>query len=142
MTYTVGKVRFTLQNYQTLVQGDRIQPHEARLGSRPPPLDDAPWAFSSCLLADMDRGLKSLPADRMFLVFMELCLGGSSWRNGMKTYNWREKVGDWWRIKEEYRGLTAGDVSRMVDESLQEMVDNLNGTAVDNAPLTGVTVSG
>jgi hypothetical protein len=55
-----------------------------------------------------------------------VCRGESSSRNGTKRYNWRAQVADWW-------GITPGDVNKIVDESLQEMCDSLNGVAVDNS---------
>lgn len=135
MSYTPGKVRFLLQSYQSLAQGARISPPEDRLGSRPPPLDEAPYCSTARQKADVEMALRALPFERMMTVFMTVCLG--TWRNGMKSCNWREKVGDWWSFRTddrggECRGMTGGDVNRLVEESIEEMVDTLNGTSVDN----------
>lgn len=125
MMYTPGKVRFLLRNYQSLAQGARISPPEDRLGTRPAPADEAPFCSSARQKADVEMALRALSFERMQIVFMVLCQGESSWRNGSKRYNWRERVGDWW-------GMTAGDVNRAVEEAVQEMCDSLNGVAVDN----------
>lgn len=135
MSYTPGKVRFLLQSYQSLAQGARISPREDRLGTRPPPLDEAPYCSSSRQKADIEMALRSLGFERMQIVFMVLCQGESSWRhagvNGdreTKRYNWRKRVAEWW-------GMTPGDANKIVSESIQEMCDTLNGSAVDNAPV-------
>jgi hypothetical protein len=68
--------------------------------------------------------MKLLPFRDREIVFMTLCLGGGSWRNGMKPYNWREKVGDYW-------GITGGDVNKVVSESIEAMCDWLNVDTVN-----------
>lgn len=129
MTYTPSQIRRLLSDYQRHAQGALMRPPEDRLGTRAPPLEEAPWAASSCLWADIETAMKNLPFHHAAIVFMVLCLGGGSWRNGMKPYNWREKVGDFWNIE-------GGEVNKIVDESLKLMCESLNGVAVDNAPLT------
>ncbi len=106
-----------------------MRPPEDRLGTRPPPLDEAPWANTSCLWSDLEQAMRALPFHHAQILFMTLCLGEGSWRNGMKRYNWREKVGDFW-------GVSGGDVNKIVDESLQVMCDSLNGVAVAIIGLT------
>jgi hypothetical protein len=81
--------------------------------------------------------MRALPFERMQILFMTICMGESDWRNGMKRYDWRTKVADWWgRTSRNGNGrdstLTPGDVNKIVDESLQEMCDSLNGVAVTN----------
>lgn len=119
MNYTVGQVRRLLADYQRRAQGARMRPPEDRLGTRPPPLDEAPWANTSCLWADLEQAMQNLPFHHAQILFMSVCLGEGSWRNGMKRYNWREKVGDFW-------GISGGDVNKVVDESIQAMCDFLN----------------
>ena len=121
---------------------------EDNLAVRVPPLEEAPWANSSCLWSDIEQAMKNLPCRDGQILFMTLCLGEGSWRNGMKRYNWREKVGD-------YFGITGGDVNKVVGSALKEMCDFLNTdtinevsrgirsagggpdkTVVDNAPVS------
>ena len=54
----------------------------------------------------------------------------------MKRYSWREKVADWWgRAGSNGEGrastMTAGDVNKVNDESLQAMCDFLNTDTVN-----------
>jgi hypothetical protein len=77
--------------------------------------------------------MRALPYNWEKITFAVLCLGGNeeegtSWRNGMSQYNWREKVGDFW-------GITGGDVKRIAEQSVQEITDTLNGIAVDSSPV-------
>lgn len=132
MNYTPSKVRFLLQQYQSLAQGARLSPPEDRLGSRPPPLDEAPFCSTARQKADIEMALKALPFERMMTVFMSVCLG--SWRNGMKGHNWREKVGDWWSV-------TGGDVNKVVEESIEEMADSLNGAEFEDGENDAETVN-
>lgn len=95
------------------------------MGTRAPPLEEAPWANTASLWSDIEQAMRALPFNWEKIVFAELCLGGgrqelsTGWRNGMSRHNWREKVGDFW-------GITGGDVKKVVDEALQEMADWLN----------------
>lgn len=136
MRYTPGMVRKYLSEYQGLAQGVRIAPREDRLGSRPPPLDEAPWAATGRLKADIETALRELPFEHMMILFMAVCQGESSWRNGCKRYDWRRRVADWWGRAgdddDNHRAMTPGDVNKVVEESIQEMCDSLNGVAVDN----------
>ncbi len=130
MTYTVAMVRGWLCNYQRRAQDARMQPPEDKLAVRVPPLEEAPWAATSCTWADIEQAMRVLPYNWEKITFAVLCLGGNekegtSWRNGMSQYNWREKVGDFW-------GMTAGQVNKIVDSALQEITDSLNGVAVTN----------
>ncbi len=134
MNYTPGKVRFLLQSYQSLAQGARISPPEDRLGSRPPPLDEAPYCSSSRQKADIEMALKSLPFERMMTVFMSVCLGGSSWRNGSKRFSWWRRVGDWW-------GITPGDINKVIEESIEEMCLFLNGAEFEDGENDAETVN-
>ncbi|KKL70531.1 hypothetical protein LCGC14_1885560 [marine sediment metagenome] len=126
MKYTAGMVREVLSNYQSRAQDARQRPPEDRLGTRAPPLEEAPWANTSCLWSDIEQAMRALPFNWEKIVFAELCLGGgreelsTGWRNGMSRHNWREKVGDFW-------GITGGAVKRIVDEAIQEMCKSLNG---------------
>ena len=119
MKYSTGLLRKLLADHQRRAQGARMRPPEDRLGTRPPPLDEAPFAATSCLWADIEIAMRNLPFQHAQILFMTLCLGGGSWRNGMKPYNWREKVGD-------YFGITGGDVNKVVDSALEEMCESLN----------------
>lgn len=96
-----------------------MRPPEDRLGTRAPPLEEAPWAATSCLWSDIEQAMRALPFQHEKILWMSVCLGEGNWRNGMKRYNWREKVGDFW-------GLTGGDVNKIVSESIQAMCDWLN----------------
>ncbi len=96
-----------------------MRPPEDRLGTRPPPLDEAPFASTSRLWADIETAMQNLPFQHSQILFMTVCLGEGSWRNGTKRYNWREKVGDYW-------GMTGGEVNKSVDWSLKEICDSLN----------------
>jgi len=120
MNYTPGMVRRLLSDYQLRAQGARMRAPEDRLGTRAPPLQEAPWAGTSCVWSDIEQAMRALPYRDGQILFMAVCQGESSWRNGMKRYNWREKVGDYW-------GITGGDVNKVVDESIQAMCDSLNG---------------
>ncbi len=128
MTYTTSLVRKLLADHQRRAQGARMRPPEDRLGTRPPPLDEAPFASTSRLWADLETAIQNLPFRDAQILFMTVCLGEGSWRNGTKRYNWREKVGDYW-------GITGGDVNKSVEWSLREICDSLNGSAVDNTPV-------
>ena len=125
MIYTTSLVRKILADYQRRAQNARMRAPEDRLGTRPPPLDEAPWANTSCLWSDIEQALRSLPFRDAQILFMTVCLGEGSWCNGMKRYNWREKGGDFF-------GITGGDVRKVVDGAIKEMCDSLNGVAVDN----------
>ena len=120
MRYTPGMVWKFLADHQRHAQGARMEPPEGRLATRPPPLEEAPWANTSCLWADLEQAMRALPFRDAQILFMTVCLGGGSWRNGTKRYNWREKVGDFF-------GMTGGDVRKVVDWSLKEMCAFLNG---------------
>ncbi|KKL99777.1 hypothetical protein LCGC14_1810980 [marine sediment metagenome] len=127
MTYTTGLVRGYLCNYQERAMHAR-PPQRDVLAVRVPPLEEAPYAASSCIWSDIEIAMRNLPFNWQAITFAVLCLGGgkdgTSWRNGMSVYNWREKVGDFWE-------LTAGDVNRIVKDAIQEMTDSLNGVAFD-----------
>ena len=150
MTYTTSLVRKLLADHQRRAQGARMRPPEDRLGTRPPPLDEAPFASTSRLWADIETAIQNLPFQDAQILFMTVCLGEGSWRNGTKRYNWRERVGDYW-------GITGGEVNKVVSESIQAMCDFLNidtvnevtrgirragggpgASEVDNAPVSGV----
>ena len=118
-TYTVAMVRRLLSDYQRRAQGARPRPPEDRLGTQAPPLQEAPWAQASCVWSDIDQAMKALPFQHEKILFMTVCQGESSWRNGMRRYNWRRQVADWW-------GITPGEVNKVVDESIQAMCDFLN----------------
>ena len=120
MTYTPGMVRKLLADYQRRAQGARMRAPEDRLGTRAPPLEEAPWAATSCVWSDIEQAMKSLPFHHGQILWDVVCKGESSSRNG-KRYDWRRQVADWW-------GLRPGDVNKIVDGSIQEMCDSLNGT--------------
>ena len=125
MTYTTGMVRKLLADYQRRAQGARMRPREDVLVQRASPLEEAPWAASSCVWSDIEQAMQNLPFNWEKIVWMTVCLGEGTWRNGTKRYNWREKVGD-------YFGITGGDVNKIVDDAIQKMCDSLNGVAVTN----------
>ncbi len=120
MRYTPGMVWKFLADYQRHAQGARMEPPEGRLATRPAPLEEAPWANTSCLWADLEQALRALPFRDAQILFMTVCLGEGSWRNGTKRYNWREKVGDFF-------GITGGDVTKVVKGAVKEMCAFLNG---------------
>jgi hypothetical protein len=118
-----------------------MEPPEGRLGTRAPPLEEAPWANTSCLWADLEQALRALPYRDGQILFMTVSLGESSWahvqeskngangkkgkkRNDISRYDWREKVGDFF-------GITGGDVNKVVSESIQEMCAFLNVDTVN-----------
>ncbi len=119
MTYTPSMIRKLLSDYQRRAQGARPRPRDDVLVQRASPLEEAPWASSSCLWSDIETAMQNLPFQHAHILFMAVCLGEGSWRNGMKRYNWREKVGD-------YFGISGGDVNKVVDSALEEMCDFLN----------------
>ncbi len=81
--------------------------------------------MSTCRLkADLEQAMRSLPFERMQILFMAVCLG--RWRNRMTPDHWLEKVGDWW-------GITGGQVNKVVGDALETISDALNGVAVDNS---------
>jgi hypothetical protein len=142
MIYNPGMLRKLLADYQRRAQGARMRPPDDVLVSRPPPLEEAPWANTSCLWSDIEQAMRALPFQHEKILWMTVCLGESSWahvengkngangkkqkkRNDISRYNWREKVGDYW-------GITGGDVNRIVKDAIQEMTDSLNGVAVTN----------
>ena len=96
-----------------------MRPPEDRLGTKAPPLEEAPWAASSCLWADIETALKNLPFHRGQIVWEVICKGESSSRNGTRRYNWRAQVADWWNI-------TPGQVNDIVKDSMEAMADSLN----------------
>ncbi len=128
MTYTPTMVRNLLAGYQRRAQGARQRAPEDRLGTQAAPLEEAPWASSSAVWADIEQAMQNLPFNWEKIVWMTVCLGEGSWRNGTKRYNWREKVGD-------YFGITGGDVNKIVNDAIQEMCDSLNGVAVDSVAI-------
>ncbi len=125
MTYTPSMVRRLLSGYQRRAQGARQRPPEDRLGTQQAPLDEAPWASASAVWCDIEQAMQNLPFNWEKILWMTVCLGEGTWRNGMKRYNWREKVGDFFDI-------TGGDVNKVVNEAVAMMCDSLNGVAVDN----------
>ena len=125
MTYTPSQIRKLLSDYQRRAQGALMRPPEDRLGTKAPPLEEAPWAASSCLWADIETAMKNLPFHHSQIVWEVVCKGESSSRNGTKRYNWRAQVADWW-------GITPGQVNDIVKNSLETMADSLNGVAVDS----------
>ena len=132
MIYTSSMLRGWLCNYQRRAQDARMRPPEDKLAVRVPPLEEAPYVATSCVWADIEQAMRALPYNWERITFAVLCLGGgkegTSWRNGMSEYRWREKVGDFWE-------LTAGEVNKVVDGALKEMTDTLNGIAVSNDPV-------
>lgn len=121
-------VRRLLSGYQRRAQGARQRPPEDRLGTRAPPLEEAPWANASCIWADLEQAMKSLPFNWEKILWEVVCKGESSSRNGTKRYDWRRQVADWW-------GITPGDVNKVVDESLEEICDFLNTDSVNDVSL-------
>lgn len=134
MTYTSGQIRELLSNYQSRAQDARHRASEGKLAAKAPPLEEAPWANTASLWSDIEIAMRLLPFNWEKIVFAELCLGGgredlrTGWRNGMSRHHWREKVGGFW-------GLTAREVKEIVDKSVNEMADTLNGIAVTNDPV-------
>ena len=124
MTYTPSGVRKALADYQRRAQGARMEAPEAVLASRPPPLDEAPWAGTSRLWADLETAMRNLPFQHEKILWETVCKGESSSRNGVKRYHGRMQVADWW-------GITPGDVNKIVDDSIQEMCDFLNTDTVN-----------
>lgn len=122
MTYTPSMVRGLLAGYQRRAQGARQSPPEDRLGTQAPPLDEAPWAASSCVWADIEQAMQNLPFNWEKILWETVCVGES--RNG-KRYDWRRQVAYWWDIR-------PGDVNKIVGDSIQEICDSLNGVAVTN----------
>lgn len=136
MTYTPGMVRGWLCSYQRRAQDARRQRPEDKLAAKAPPLEEAPWVVSSCVWADLEQAMRALPYNWEKITFAVLCLGGNeeegtSWRNGMSQFNWREKVGDFW-------GISGGAVNKIVHDAVQEITDSLNGVAVDSSPVSSV----
>ena len=132
MTYTPSGLRAILCKYQRRAVGARQRPRDDVLVQRASPLNEAPWAATSREWADVEAAMSALPHNWGHITFTYLCLGGNnvegtSWRNGMSQYNWREKVGDFWC-------MSAGDINKVVNESLKEMSDTLNGVTVTNDP--------
>lgn len=95
---------------------------EETLVSRPPPRDEAPWAATARLKADLDAGMRSLPSDMEKMLFMAVCMGGSSLRTARKDVSCRRAVADYW-------GITAGEVSAIVAEAEERICRTLNGDA-------------
>ena len=106
----------------------RQRPRDDVLVQRAAPLEEAPWANASCLWSDIEQAMKALPFHHAAILWMTVCEGEGSWRNGIKRYNWREKVGDFW-------GITGGDVNKVVGGALKEMCASLNGVAVSDSSL-------
>ncbi len=102
-----------------------MRPREDVLVQRASPLEEAPWANTSCVWSDLEQAMRNLPFQHAQILWMTVCEGESSSRNGTKRYSWREKVADWW-------GITPGDVNKIVDGALEEMCNSLNGVAVNN----------
>ena len=125
MTYTTGLVRKLLSDYQRRAQGARMRPREDVLVQRASPLEEAPYAASSCLWVDIEQAMKNLPFNWEKILWETVCRGESSSRNGTKRYDWRRQVADWW-------GITPGDVNKIVKDGIEEMCDSLNGVAVTN----------
>lgn len=144
MTYTTGLIREVLSNYQSRAQDARHRAGEDKLAAKVPPLEEAPWANTASLWADIEQAMRALPFNWEKIVFAELCLGGgredlrTGWRNGMSRHNWREKVGDFW-------GISGGTVKKIVDEACEEMAVFLNGADTVNSvslPMLGRLADG
>ena len=125
MRYTTGMVRKLLADYQRRAQGARMRAPEDRLGTKAPPLEEAPWASSSCVWSDIEQAMKALPFHHGQILWDVVCKGESSSRNGTKRYDWRRQVADWW-------GITPGDVNKIVNNAIEEMRDSLNGADSEN----------
>ena len=123
MTYTPGMVWKLLAGYQRRAQGARQRPRDDVLVQRAAPLEEAPWANSSCLWSDIEQAMRALPFQHAMILWEVVCKGESSSRNGTKRYNWRAQVADWW-------GITPGDVNKIVDGAIQAMCDFLNTDTV------------
>lgn len=120
--------------YQRLAQTTRLAPREDRLGSRPPPPDEMPLSATARQKADIEKAMQRQPFERMQITFMVLSLGGTNWRDLRERYKdargkavtrditWRERVGEWW-------GITAGDVAKIADETVEAMHADLNRIA-------------
>jgi hypothetical protein len=133
MIYNPGMLRKTLAEYQRRAQGARMRAPDDVLVSRPPPLEEAPWANTSCLWSDIEQAMRALPFQHEKIVWEVVCKGESSSRNGTKRYDWRRQVAGWW-------GITPGDVNKAVDSALEEMCDWLNDadTVNEHSPLIEV----
>lgn len=123
MSYTPGKVRMLLCEYQRLVLTHRLPRRTDKLGVMSPRPSEAAWAGTARLKADLDAALKSLPLERAFLTFMYLSVGNTNWNGGRTWMAWREKVGAWW-------GLSAGDVAGQVDGAIEAITAMLNGDSL------------
>ncbi len=120
-SYTPELVYALLTNYQRLALGSRLPRREERLGSRQAPAHEAPWAATSRLRADVETALRSLPLDQLFLLFMHVCLGDSSWNRGASTkLAWRSRVADWW-------DTTPGTVNAETRAAIEAVCERLNG---------------
>jgi hypothetical protein len=94
--------------------------------------------------------MRALPFHHEKILWMTVCEGESSWRNGMKRYDWRTKVADWWGVTSRNGAgkestMTPGDVNKIVDESIQAMCDSLNGADSRNdtsLPMIGPLADG
>jgi hypothetical protein len=139
--YTEGRVRSFLRDYQRYAQNARPPANEERLGSRPPPADEASWSATARMKADIEGALQAVSWWKVQVTFMNLSLGDSDWRHSIRStgeprghrqsgwrdvgakdrsaVSWREKVGDWW-------GLTAGEVTQITDEVVGVVVTVLN----------------
>ena len=133
MTYTPGMVWKLLAGYQRRAQGARQRPRDDVLVQRAAPLEEAPWANSSCLWSDIEQAMRALPFQHEKILWMTVCEGESSWRNGIKRYDWRRRVADWWGRAggDERYGLTPGDVNKINSESIQAMCDFLNTDTIN-----------
>ena len=118
VTYTPEMVRGYLCNYQRRAMDTRPRPPDDKLAVRVPPLEEAPYAASSCVWSDIEIAMRNLPYNWEKITFAVLCLGGgkegTSWRKGMSVYNWREKVGgllgtDGWGSEQDRESRRPGN---------------------------------
>ena len=127
--YPRGLVRHLLISYQRLAQTTRLAPRGDKLGTRPAPPDEGPLTATARQMADLEQAMQRQPFYRMQITFMNLALGESNWRDLRLRHNgrlpdaavtWRERVGDWW-------GITAGEVGKITEETLDALEVELNG---------------
>lgn len=110
--YSRERVEFLLRNHGRLARGEPLAPREDRLGNQRCRQEDASWANTATVKADIESGVNSLPFDLKAILITVVMLGGN-------TYAARQRAA-------YHFGLTPGQVNDMINTAISLVYENLN----------------
>lgn len=133
--YGRGQIRGWLAQHLALAQSARQRREDDRLGRKPLVAREAPWEEGAAFWSDMDRAFRSVPADVSQPALMALAFGKGGadlWpmiknRVRERSADWREWVGEQW-------GITGGQVSEAIEETVSRMFWYLNPAERKDGP--------